>query len=162
MFQRLDWPQLTIAKLQKYSIVQLFQSSDYLGPKGKKQILKRDYSFVYAMQHGISTDVKHGPDLHVDPGYAWAMSRHTFDQIGGLLEFSIIGGANVHFAYALFNRVEETIPENVHPDYRSLTKLWGQRVALAAGHGYKVGYILTHVWHYWHGDWANSAYQQRW
>ena len=153
---------MTIEKLQRYSFVQLFQLSSFLGPAGKKQVLRKDVSFVYAMQHGISTNRTRASNCYVHPGYAWAMRREMFDRMGGLIEYSILGGGEIHFAYALFNRIHETIPINLHPDYRRLTKIWADRVAQLSAYGYSVSYLPIHLWHHWHGNRMDRGYAERW
>lgn len=114
------------------------------------------------MQHGKPIDASRPSDCLVHPGYAWAMRRDAFNQIGGLLEFSILGAGDIHLAYALFNRIEETLPIELHEDYRRLAKLWGDRVARVSGHGFHVGYVPISLWHHWHGNREHRGYEKRW
>ncbi|CAF1334421.1 unnamed protein product [Rotaria sordida] len=161
-FQSYDWPYLAIDQLRHYPIVQLFQLSFFLGPSGKKQILRRDYSFVYSITHGEPIDFRRSSECYFHPGYAWAMRRKTFDDIGGLLDFSILGSGDIHFAYALLNRIDETIPSEIHNDYRRLANVWGERVAQVAGNGTHVSYIPVNIWHHWHGSRRDRRYTERW
>ncbi|CAF2671069.1 unnamed protein product [Rotaria sp. Silwood2] len=159
---RLDWPHLTIYQLQQYPIVQLFELCSFLGPSGKSQILRQDYSFAYAIRHEQRIDPRRSSECFVHPGYAWAMRRTTFDAMGGLLDFSILGSGDIHFAYALINRIEETIPDGIDEDYQTLAKVWGQRIAQIAGNGSFVGYIPVNICHYWHGNRVDRGYFDRW
>lgn len=161
-FERLDWPHLAIKQLQIFPIVQLFQLAFFLGPSGKKNVLRQDHSFVYAIQHDQKVDAHRSSDCCVHPGYAWAMRRDLFDQLGGLLEFSILGSADLHFAFALYNRIDETIPNEIHDDYRYLAQLWGDRLAQIADNGAKVGYLPLNIYHYWHGNRQDRRYNERW
>ncbi|CAF4175519.1 unnamed protein product [Rotaria sp. Silwood2] len=161
-FERLDWPHLTIYQLQQYPIVQLFELCSFLGPSGKSQILRQDYSFAYAIRHEQRIDPRRSSECFVHPGYAWAMRRTTFDAMGGLLDFSILGSGDIHFAYALINRIEETIPDGIDEDYQTLAKVWGQRIAQIAGNGSFVGYIPVNICHYWHGNRVDRGYFDRW
>ncbi|CAF0868782.1 unnamed protein product [Rotaria sordida] len=161
-FERSDWPHIAIYQLQQYPIVQLFELCSFLGPSGKSQILRQDYSFAYAIRHNLRLDPYRSSECFVHPGYAWAMRRATFDAMGGLLDFSILGSGDIHFAYALINRIEETIPNDIHEDYRNLAKVWGQRVAQLAGNGAFVGYIPVNICHYWHGNRVDRGYFERW
>ncbi|CAF3006613.1 unnamed protein product [Rotaria socialis] len=161
-FQRFDWPQLTMDQLQCYPIVQLFQLSFFLGPSGKKEILRHDYSFAYAIRNGLPTSSRRSSESYFHPGYAWAMRRETFDKIGGLLDFSILGSGDLHFAYALINRIDETIPAEIHSDYRRLANIWGERVARVACNGTCVGYISNSIYHHWHGSRRDRRYDERW
>lgn len=153
---------MAVHELQRVPIVQLFQLSLFLGPSGKKQILRRDYSFVYAIQHHQKIDPRRPSDCYNHPGYAWAMRRSAFDSLGGLAEFAILGSGDIHFAYGLYNRIEETMPPGIHPDYRHLVKGWGDRLAKIAENGAKVGYVPVNIRHYWHGTRQDRRYMERW
>ncbi len=158
----MDWPHLTINQLQNYPIVQLFELSSFLGPAGKKQVIRQDYSFAYAIRHQQQLDPRRSSECYVHPGYGWAMRRASFEEMSGLLDFSILGSGDIHFAYALINRIEESIPINMNEDYRHLAKAWGERVAQISGNGTLVGYVPVNIWHYWHGNRVNRGYFERW
>jgi hypothetical protein len=153
---------LTINQLQNYPIVQLFELSLFLGPSGKKEVLRQDYSFAYAIRHEQRLDHRRSSECYIHPGYGWAMRRATFESMGGLLDFSILGSGDIHLAYALLNRIDETIPAGMHEDYRRVAKIWGQRVAQLASNGTQVGYVPVNIWHYWHGSRVNRGYFDRW
>ncbi len=90
------------------------------------------------------------------------MRRDIFDRLGGLLDFSILGSGDIHFAYGLLNRIDETIPIGIHDDYRHLAQAWGDRLAQIAENGTNIGYIPTNIWHYWHGNRRDRKYIERW
>ncbi|CAF2138601.1 unnamed protein product [Rotaria magnacalcarata] len=161
-FERLDWPHLAIAELQRYPIIQLFELSFFLGPDGKKDILRRDYSFGYSIRNNKPIDPQRYNEWYPHPGYAWAVRRSIFNSMGGLLDFCIIGSADLHFAYALLNRIEETLRPGLHPDYQKLAMIWGNRVAQVAQNGANVGYVPINLWHFWHGDRNSRNYVDRW
>jgi hypothetical protein len=101
-------------------------------------------------------------DWYAHPGYAWAMRRSVFSSIGGLLDFCIIGSGDLHFAFALLNRIEETIRPGLHQDYRKLAIAWGDRVAQVAQNGANVGYVPINLSHHWHGERNDRNYVNRW
>lgn len=142
--------------------MQLFELSFFLGPGGKKDILRRDYSFGYSIRNNKIIDPQHYNEWYAHPGYAWAMRRSTFNQIGGLIDFCIIGSGDLHFAFALLNRIEETIRPGLHEDYRRLSVMWGGRLAQVANNGENVSYVPINLWHYWHGDRSSRSYVDRW
>ena len=107
---------MTIAELKRYPIVQLFDLSFFFGPGGKKDILRRDDSFGYSIRNNKVID----PEWYPHPGYAWAMRRSAFNDISGLIDFCIIGSADLHSAFALLNRIEETIRPSLDRDYQAL------------------------------------------
>ena len=153
---------MTIEKLETFAFVQLFQLSFFLGPQGKNEILREDFSFVYAIQNGKRVDPLRHENCFVHPGYAWATRRETFNEMGGLLEFALLGGGEIHFAFALFNRIHQTIPNGLHADYRRLTKIWADRVGRLSSYGYRVTFLPIHLYHYWHGDRMHRQYDKRW
>ncbi|CAF0933894.1 unnamed protein product [Didymodactylos carnosus] len=160
-FERLDWPHLAMNAMQKYSIVQLFECGFFCGPNGKNEILRRDYSFAYSIRNNKPIDPKR-KDWYAHPGYAWTMKRSDFILLGGLLDFSIVGSADLHFAFALLNRVTETFPPGLHLDYASLTTKWAEKLYAIANGGENVGYIPVNLYHYWHGSRENRHYVDRW
>ncbi|CAF1336840.1 unnamed protein product [Adineta steineri] len=161
-FKNLDWPYRTIAELQRYPIVQLFELAYFLGPGGKSDVLRNDYSFGYSIRHNKPIDPKRYDDWYAHPGYAWAIRRSTLNSIGGFLDFCIIGSGDLHFAFALLNRMEETLRPGLHPDYRQLAMVWAKRVADVAQNGANVGYVPVNIYHHWHGERNDRHYADRW
>ena len=142
--------------------MQLFELSSFLGPSGKKQIIRQDYSFAYAIRNNLTVDPRRSSECYVHPGYGWAMRRSVFDAMDGLLDFSVVGCGDVHFAFGLFNRIEESIPEAAHEDYRYLVRVWGENLARLSSNGDQVGYVPVNIWHHWHGHRVNRGYFERW
>ncbi|CAF1687148.1 unnamed protein product, partial [Adineta ricciae] len=160
-FERLDWPQLTMAALDRYPIVQMFKVGFMTGAGGKREVLKRKYSVGYAIRHGKAIEANY-PYGHVHPGVAWAMHRSTFSAIGGLMDFCIVGSDDLHFAFALLGRIRETYPSNIHRDYAMLAKSWGDRVGAIAGYGANVGYVDMNVYHRRSGSRNSRSHFERW
>ena len=142
--------------------MQLFELSFFLGPGGKKDILRRDYSFGYSIRNNKVIDPRGYDEWYAHPGYAWAMRRQAFNDINGLIDFCIIGSGDLHFAFALLNRIEETIRPGLHPDYQALALQWAYRVAQIAGNGRNVGYVPINLFHFWHGARTDRSYVDRW
>jgi hypothetical protein len=139
----------------------MFRVAYFNGPDGKRDVLRRDHSFGYSIRHNKPLD-RHHERWYAHPGYAWAMHRNIFDGIGGLIDFCIVGSADLHFAYALVGRINETIPQGVHKHYRQLAQQWGDRLARVAEHGKNVGYVDTDLFHGWHGTRESRSYVNRW
>ena len=142
--------------------MQLFELSFFLGPDGKSDILRQDYSFAYSIRNNKPIDPRRFEEWYAHPGYAWAMRRTAFNFMGGLLDFSILGSGDLHFAYALLNRIHETFPPSLHQDYHQLAAIWGARVAKVAQNGADVGYIPVNIRHHWHGKRSDRNYVDRW
>jgi hypothetical protein len=147
--------------LERYPIVQMFKICYFTGPGGKHEVLRRDHSFGYSIRHGKPIYPNH-PHWYAHPGYAWAMHRDAFDAIGGLIDFCIVGSGDLHLAYALLGRVQESIPSGLHKDYLKQAKNWGDGVARVAGGGAFVGYTNVNLYHHWHGNRDNRSYIERW
>lgn len=161
-FDNPQWAHLTIDALERYPIVQLFELSYFLGPNGKNQVLRRDYSFGYSIRNNKIIDPSRYDEWYAHPGYAWAMRRYVYNQMGGLLDFCIVGSGDLHYAFALLGRIEETIRPQMHPDYQSLALQWGSQLAQIANYGENVGYVPMNLYHFWHGDRDRRHYVNRW
>ena len=140
----------------------MYELAYFLGPNGKQEVLRRDYSFGYSIRQAKIIDPRRYNEWYPHPGYAWAMRREVFNAIGGLLDFCIVGSGDLHFAFALLGRIEETVPPNMHQDYKTLALRWGNQVAQIAEFGEKVGYAPVNLWHFWHGTRDNRNYVDRW
>ena len=90
------------------------------------------------------------------------MDRSAFDSMGGLIDFCVVGSGDLHFAYALLGRINETFPQGLHKDYRHIAQSWGQRLAEISDGGANVGYVDTPLFHRWHGARQNRSYVDRW
>lgn len=159
-FQRKDWAAETLRQLQHYDIVQLFSHAIDMGPNGES--LRRHLGFCYLWhQKKINPDPK--SDLYKEaghPGYAFAIKREMYDNLGGLLEFPILGAADHHMCKAWIGRVEESYPSSIHQNYKTLCINYQTRCNnhLKQNIGYVSGILL----HYWHGTKANRRYHERW
>jgi hypothetical protein len=150
-----DWVKDTKDLLQTNDVVQLFQSCVNMGQK--TEILKIDKSFVYMN----NTSGKKWTKTHVygfwHPGYAWACTRKAYEQMGGLVDFSILGSGDHHMALALVGQVENSRPGGVHISYQKKLLEFQERV-----NGFKIDYTPGTIVHHWHGDLTNRKYQERW
>jgi hypothetical protein len=150
-----------MAALERYPIVQMFKIGYFTGPGGKHEVLRRDHSFGYSIQRGKPI-FPNNPHWYAHPGYAWAMHRDIFNAIGGLIDFCIVGSGDLHFAYALLGRIQESFPSKLHKDYHMQAKSWGDGVARVAGGGAFVSYVDVNLYHRWHGDREDRSYIDRW
>ena len=97
-FLNQNWVEDTITELKSYDIVQMFQTCVNLG--SKNEALKIDKSFGY-MHRGSGT-----PYVTSDrygfwhPGYAWGCTRKAWLQMGGLIDWAILGSGDRHMSLA--------------------------------------------------------------
>jgi hypothetical protein len=103
-------------------------------------------------------------------GYAWAMRRDVFNQIGGLYVYCICGQADFVMAIAFShdNKRDGIMPVRWNPD---ATFSWGYglqsharqwQTAVAAVVSGRLGYVKdVHIFHNWHGDPHDRQYNSR-
>lgn len=157
-FMRHDWPAETIHQLQHHHVVQMFQQAVDLGPMG--EVIKVHDGFVWSYMSGkpLPSPKKNYPHWH--PGYAWATSRQTFDNLGGLLDVPILGSADHHMAWALVGNVMQYAPQAVTEGYRRHLEVWQDRALTHVKRD--IGYVPGSIYHHWHGKKKDRKYVERW
>jgi hypothetical protein len=159
-FMRPDWAAEAVHLLQHYPIIQLFQHSVNLDPDynilGKHRI-----GFIEAYLQGrpLAPDPRYGYGLP-HPGFAWAIRREAFSELGGLLDMAVLGSADLHMARALVGDVQAGVPQGISGGYREQLELWQERAA----HHIRgnVGAMKGTIAHYWHGSRRDRRYNERW
>jgi hypothetical protein len=157
-FQRKDWVAQTLRQLQHYDIVQLFSHAVDLGPDG--EIMDTHNSFCYQWSQNLLGESKQPYKKFHHTGYGFAMRREMYDNLGGLMEFPILGAADHHMCKAWIGKIEESFPQNIHPNYKALCLNYQKRCNLHLKQN--IGYVPGTIFHYWHGKKANRKYQERW
>jgi len=161
-----DWAVETIHQLQHFAIVQLFQTAVDLGPRGESF---RVYDgFGYSHAHGLpikwTRDVYTGMNAPVGvfrhPGYAWAMRREAYDDLGGLMEHAILGAGDHHMALALLGMAHYSVPATLHPHYHDEVYRWQDRATRHIRQN--LGYVPGTLLHHWHGKKVDRRYIDRW
>lgn len=162
-FVRPDWAEETVQQLQHYKVVQMFTHATDLGPQ--YQPLHQHLGYIYAWQNGMKPSPRYckpyGPGgLVFHPGFAWACRRDVLDNVGQLIDFSILGSGDTHMAGALTNVVEKTFHKGISSDYKkallNYQRLCDNYVRQ------KVGCVETLLVHYWHGKKRDRGYGERW
>lgn len=181
-FSRRDWARETVQQLQHFGMVQLWSEAVDLGPKFETMAQHR--SFVYSYYHapvGLQLPVagkSKGPHVCYGgyyggptcppgsktnwwhPGYAWAMRRDVFDNLGGLVDFAILGAADNHMAWASIGQVERSMAPGLQGPYIDELKRWQDRANVYLRRN--IGYVDGTILHYWHGNKKNRRYYDRW
>ena len=154
-FLNQNWVRDTIHELQTADVVQLWRSAVNLGAQG--ETLKVDTSFAYMFLSSgtpwVPTD-KYG---FWHPGYAWACTRKAYDQMGGLIDWAILGSGDRHMAMALAGLADKSCPGNIHPNYKVLLADFQKKMK-----NFKTSYVDGTIVHHWHGSFANRRYKERW
>lgn len=155
-FQNKDWVLETIEQLQTYKIIQLFSHAIDMGVK--KETLQVHIGFAYQYVNG---EKWLGPKYSAwHPGYAWACRRSAYNEIGGLMEFPILGSADHHMALAFIGLVEKYLNSKLHDNYKLLCKIFQNRCnKYIRGN---IGFLHGTILHHFHGNKVDRQYQDRW
>jgi hypothetical protein len=159
-FVRPDIVTETIHQLQHFSVVQMFAHATDLGPKHEP--LKSFEGFVAQwMRHRQSqAGMEQYSVWH--PGYAWACRRDAWDQLGGLIDFAIVGSADRYMACALIGEIAQSLsPDLVRacPTYSEWCFEWQARAETYVRRN--VGFIDGLLLHYFHGAKKKRGYFNR-
>lgn len=147
----------TDALLDRVDICQPFGAAVWPDRDGRVTLVRRSAAFALARDYEPSSRYYH-------PGFAWAMTRSAFDDLGGLYDRHILGGGDIALTYSLNHRfahvdLRARNPFDAHfattPSYEAYRKR-GVRLHLRVG-------CLDDVQcrHSWHGDTVHRQYTAR-
>lgn len=155
-FLNTSWADDTIYALtHKYDVAQIYQTCVNMGPENEALKIDRSFGYMYRESgHPYHKAAKYG---FWHPGFAWACSRRAYEQMGGLIDFGILGSGDRHMALALIGLVDISHPGNIHENYKKHL-LWFQQQAK----GLELGWIPGTILHHWHGRLEDRKYQERW
>lgn len=167
------WVHETLHQLQHYDVVQMFSDAVDLGPLYIPIAWHK--SFMWCYHHNISFpggfepggyyqptkpgQTPGGPHLW-HPGFAWAAKRSALDNLGGLIDFAILGAGDNHMARGLIGKIEDSFHPKVHPRYKEMLLNWQSKAERHIDRN--VGYVSGLLMHYWHGRKAQRGYWNRW
>lgn len=154
-FARPDWVKETVEQLQHHPVVQLFSKVQTLSPNFEPIESRGSFASQFLECGAAAGRFEHGHS-----GYAWATRRDTFDALGGLIDYSILGGADKQMATAFVGRVKDSYDPKISPAYKHELSRWEER-AVRHVRG-NVGVVQGLINHYWHGRHSDRRYVQRW
>jgi len=173
-FIRNDWVGETIQQLQHYDVVQMFSIALDLDPNHIPYGI--NYSFMHDYVNGVPDKIKTNNNgyyyetcgtteggLKVNrwhPGFAWAIKRNAFRDLGGLIDFAILGSADNHMARSLIGQAKKSVPNTVNAEYKNLINIWQDRAEKYIKRN--VGYVSGTINHFFHGAKKNRKYADRW
>lgn len=156
LFARQDWVTETLNLLQHYDVIQMFSVALDLDPK--EEPFQKHVGFVYSYRHGLSADRKNYTQMH--PGFAWAMRRTAFNDLGGLIDIAVLGSADRHMAMGYIGQIERSFNKKLHKNYKRALLLWQERAEKYIRRN--IGFMPGAILHYWHGKKRNRFYNSRW
>jgi hypothetical protein len=155
LFLNENWVQDTKESLEYYDIVQMFHTVVNMGPRGEAMKTDKSFGYMHARSGTAYTPSDKYGFWH--PGYAWACTRATWNKMGCLLDWAILGSADRHMALAWIGRVESSRPGNIHPTYIRLLLEFQAKCK-----GFRLGNIDGTILHEWHGRLEDRKYKERW
>jgi hypothetical protein len=90
------------------------------------------------------------------PGYAWAITRRAYEQIGGLYELGILGSGDFLMLMSIINLANNATNKKFHPDYNKSILNFQQKAK-----NLRLGYVPGVIKHYFHGSKFNRKYHDR-
>ena len=91
------------------------------------------------------------------PGFAWAITRKAYEQIGKLYDRGVLGSGDSIMALAFIGRAKSMTNPKYHNDYNQSMLDFQKRA-----NSLRLGYVPGIVRHYYHGTKQNRKYTERW
>lgn len=159
-FNNPHWALDTIHQLQHYAVAQPWSDAVDLGPSG--QVTQTQKSFAALVNQGIRVRLNPRETQYQfgHMGYATACTRTFFENVGGLIDWGILGSGDAHMAYAMIGKVEESVSNRVSDEYKKALVEW-QRKAMRETNGH-LGFVPGFITHNWHGRKSSRKYLERW
>lgn len=174
MFARHDWADEARHLLQHYPIIQMWSQLFDLNPQF--EVYNQMRSFMDIQLHGVTKMTpgdcygppKPGAGMKFgSPGLAWACRREYWNQMGGLIDYCILGAGDWYFANAIMGTLDRAINDRndlTKPFMRKMHEYqehlrrgrWEERPLIKSA-GLMKGLVL----HYWHGPRASRHYNTR-
>jgi len=145
------WSIEAIKKLQTCDVLQLFSINRHLDSDG----LPVRY-FHSAIKVKNDVHLKNHKE-YAHPGFAWAMTRKTYQKLRGLFEFAIVGGGDTIMCHC-FLGIKTTI-KSVYGKNEKLMKTIEDFFKKAEG--LRVDFLDTVIQHHFHGERKNRMYSDR-
>lgn len=156
-FMRNDILEETVHQLQHYKVVQMFQQCVDLGPSGEAIGFHQGFAWSYVDGRPRPMPGKYA---HWHPGYAWAIRRSALDDIGRLMDFSILGSGDHLMAWSFIGEGFKQLPRTMSSGYKEAVMLWEERAKRYIGRS--LGFVPGLIHHEFHGSKRNRHYQSRW
>lgn len=154
-FLNTNWVQDTVRLLGEVDVVQLFHTAINMGPEG--EAMKIDQSFCYMALKSNRPYHKNAKYGFWHPGFAWAMTRESYEKLGGLLDCAILGSGDRHMALSLIGKGAWSYHGGVTEGYREKVRLFEEKCF-----GLRFGYVPGTILHHFHGSLKDRQYVDRW
>lgn len=165
-FRNPHWATDTLHALQLWPVVQPWDTALDLGPKD--EIIAVHKSFAKVLHDGgpvVPANKKWwqgdgGPYSYPHSGYAMALTRQAYGDLGGFLDIGGMGSGDHHMALGLVGQAHISMPDGTTENYRRHVMRWQER-ALRHVNG-RIGYVPNTIEHGYHGPKRARGYISRW
>jgi hypothetical protein len=157
LFRNKKWAEDTLRLLNgTFDIVQLFHLANDLSADGQTSLEVVTSAGYHRARQEPYTWTK-GPN-YSHPGYAWAMNRKAWDQLGEVIDINILGSGDWILALCLFSMGEHCCCQSQgwSAGYRHAV-LHYEKLC----HGLRFGYVPGTIDHFFHGHKINRQYNTR-
>lgn len=164
-----NWFEETWHELQHYQFVQMWETmidlDSYYSSMGEPMPSFMANYIKYGSPNpgefkSIEATYPYGHKIFGRPGLAWAANLDALDQVGGLIDWAILGAGDWYMAHGLIGSMKVPTGElNASSDYTKKFLTWQDRAEKWIKRD--VGYVRGLVYHYWHGNKSNRGYGTR-
>lgn len=163
IFANPNWAQEMVAQLQRFPIVQSFETcnrlpQEYSGGGAAGQVCTSFASIVGNNPHVLASGRY---EDHGHPGYAWAARREVLDE-HGLYEYAVAGSADHYMAHAAVGDLDSPCIARMMFNRAPLMecfRVWAEAFDRTVQG--RLGVVSGEVLHLWHGELQNRQYRLR-
>ena len=168
-----NWVENTISALQEYKVVQLFSQVIDLGPTGESMQTFNSFGAMYIKNNKIIEGARINPitkkskdnggiftkNIFWHPGFAWAARREVIKEVGGVMDFTILGSGDHLMALSFLGETDRINSFDFSQEYLQAIYNWQSKALLATQKN--IGYVPGTIAHHFHGKKINRGYHNR-
>ena len=162
LFLNPNWNSDADRALDHFQVIQLFSQVGHLTQNNEIQWTCKGVFHEWIHKKGFYQNppmpLKYIAGGH--PGLAWAMRRDTYEQLKGLLDFTISGSGDLMMCNALIGNVLLSTKPGISEGFKKALQAWQTRCDDNIKGN--VGYVPGCVVDYFHGKSENRGYEKRW
>lgn len=176
-----NWAMETMQQLQHYPVLQPWRDALDSGPKGNvlgwyksfgaqnfvefdaaldADIHKKKRSVVVSSMSPSSSMPAYDFQRYGHSGYAWACTRNWWENVGGLMDFCVLGSADHNMATAMVGNVGFSIHPQMTDNFKMKCKEW--EVKCNQVNHKMIGCTDDRIEHFFHGPKKRRYYTERW
>lgn len=156
------WVEDAIRALDHYNVIELYSQAAHLSPHNEILWKCESVFFQFVVKKGFHQEpplpLKYFTGGH--PGLAWAMTRDAYENLGGLMDFTVSGSGDLMMANALMGDVFHATRPGLSEGFKANLRAWQARADRHIKRN--VGFIYGTCMDYWHGKSEHRGYEKRW